>query len=203
MPCRSCTEGGKKAKEFKDVHFQPNPTHMYTNTQEKSLKYENKRNPVIAFFGTHRHPVSQCPTKKERESGQKRTEMLVVRITWKRIEIQSGDKKNKRKKPFQKWRAVSRKKKTFKKKRQMTNLGPRRHDRDRWFGWVGWSTPGIDPSDRSIVDTDVQQIKQVTLLLLLLRSWLQWTAPVEHNVPKRKKPINETLFYCGNFSRNG
>lgn len=85
----------------------------------------------------------------------------------------------------------------------MTNLGPRRHDRDRWFGWVGWSTPGIDPSDRSIVDTDVQQIKQVTLLLLLLRSWLQWTAPVEHNVPKRKKPINETLFYCGNFSRNG
>jgi hypothetical protein len=43
------------------------------------------------------------------------------------------------------------------------------------------STPGIDPTGRSVIDAHIQQIKQVTLLLLL---WLllQWPAgPIERN----------------------
>lgn len=63
----------------------------------------------------------------------------------------------------------------------MTNLGSRRHDGNWWFGWMSRSTPGIDPTGRSVIDAHIQQIKQVTLLLLL---WLllQWPAgPIERN----------------------
>ena len=44
---------------------------------------------------------------------------------------------------------------------------------------MGWSTPGIDPSGRSTAtaDIDIQQIEQVTLLLLL---WLL-PAPAERD----------------------
>lgn len=119
-------ENKKREREYKKTSLSRDTSTSRRTIRRRSIERDLNRKGVESRWPGSRNGLVRCNSFIWNSTTQRFGEMR---------------KKKHKKEPKAGWSEVRR--------QYYTNLGPWWHDGNRGFGWMGWSTPGIDPSGRS------------------------------------------------------